>query len=771
VEAPGTQVHAAVRRRVTVAGTVQGVGFRPFAYRTAVAHGLRGYVLNRSDAVEIEIEGTPAAMDAFIACIAHPPAPARIERLVVEPVTPRDEARFEIAPSVCGLAGPPPLAADSATCPPCLRELRDPADARHRYPLINCTRCGPRFTIARSLPYDRLRTTMARFTFCPQCRCEYLDPADRRFHAEPNACPMCGPQVRLLSAGGEPIQGDDPVLRAAELLIQGSILAIKGLGGYHLAVRADDEQAVIRLRRRKRRPEQPLAVMTDLDTARSLCDIDPAEEELLASCAAPIVLLRRREGLAPSIAPGSQLLGLMLPYTPLHHLLLDAVRMRGGAAILVMTSGNRHDEPIAWEDDEAQARLGHVADAFLVHDRQIAAPCDDSVVRVAAGRPLILRRSRGYVPQPMAVPFTFRVPVLACGGHMKNAFCIGYDRHIVVSQHIGDLETHEGRVAFAGAIAHWRQLLGVEPEVVVHDLHPHYASTQYALQAPDVRRMAVQHHHAHIAAVMAEHGLTGPVIGVAMDGTGYGTDGQIWGGEFLIADYAGFSRVAHLAPVELPGGEAAIMEPWRVALAWLKRACGPRALQLGIPAMQSIDPARSTAVARLIDAAAHCPLTSSAGRLFDAAACLITGRTHVSYEGQAAAELEDLADADAPQGYPFYMTESEPIVVHPEPLIRAMVQDLQRQVDRRVMAARFHQALADMITAVCRKLSSRYNIRRVVLGGGVFQNALLVELAMRQLAQAGLTACSAHQLPPNDGGLCAGQAAVAAAMLGGASCA
>ncbi|MGA8460246.1 MAG: carbamoyltransferase HypF, partial [Streptosporangiaceae bacterium] len=576
-----------VRTAVRVEGVVQGVGFRPFVYSLATSLGLGGVVGNDADGVFAEVEGDPAVVEEFLAALARDAPPlARIERVTTSAMRPDGTTSFAITPSQPGTRRRTLVSADTATCADCLAELADPGDRRFGYPFINCTNCGPRFTIVRDVPYDRARTTMAPFTMCELCAAEYHDPADRRFHAQPTCCPACGPALSLLgplgiAASGEPPASGEPLAAAAALLREGKVLAVKGLGGYHLAVDASGEAAAAVLRARKHREDKPFAVMVaDVAAARRLCEVDEAAADLLASRRRPIVLLPRLpgSGLAEAVAPGNRQLGLMLPYTPLHHLLIAAV-----AGPMVLTSGNVSDEPIVYRDGEVAERLGGIADAVLTHDRAIEIRTDDSVVRAFRGREAVIRRSRGYVPEPLDLATRFARPVLACGAELKSTFCLGRGDHAFVSHHIGDLENAETLRSFTEGIAHFRRLFDITPEVVAHDLHPEYLSTKYAAQLTDgevagaadlagVELVGVQHHHAHIASCLADNRASGPVIGVAFDGTGYGADGTIWGGEFLIADLAGFERAGHLAPVPMPGGAAAIRQPWRMAAVYLDAA-------------------------------------------------------------------------------------------------------------------------------------------------------------------------------------------------------
>jgi hydrogenase maturation protein HypF len=658
------------------------------------------------------------------------------------------------------------LSPDIATCDDCLAELFDPRDRRYRYPFLNCTQCGPRLTIIAGAPYDRERTTMARFAMCAECRAEFDDPTNRRFHAQPTCCPRCGPKLRLEGAAGECIDTGDPLKAFAQALVEGKIGALKGLGGYHLACDAMSEAAVVELRRRKHRDEKPLAVMVaDLAAAERLCEIDALESALLTSPRRPIVLLRRRaDGVAPSVAPGNPSLGVMLPYTPLHHLLLRAVNGRP----LVMTSGNRSDEPIAYQDDDAIERLCGIADLFLGHDRPIRVRCDDSVTRIVAGRQSLVRRSRGFAPEPIMLPIACPRPILAVGGQLKGTFALGRDKAAFVSHHLGDLDHWPAYAAFRRDIALFEELFETRPELIVHDLHPDYASTRYTLERAAIERLptiAVQHHHAHIGSCLAEHQLEGPVIGVALDGTGYGSDGAIWGGEFLIADLHGFRRAAHLRYVGLPGGDQAIREPWRSAAAQLIDAGeGTQLLEANVEAAQL------HVVEQMLARGVNCPQTSSAGRLFDAVSAIAGLRTRVSYEGQAAMELEWLAGAAHESGgYPFELVQaavgdsSPSFVVDTRLLIRAVAADVRRRAAQAQIARRFHTTLVEIIVAACESIRQSTRLSAVALSGGVFMNALLAAEATGRLMAAGFEVYNHRRFPPNDGGLALGQLAIAAA--------
>ncbi|HEY2489133.1 MAG TPA: carbamoyltransferase HypF [Streptosporangiaceae bacterium] len=760
-----------VRTAIRVEGTVQGVGFRPFVFSLASRLGLGGVVGNDVNGVFAEVEGSPGAVRKFILALENEAPPlARIERITTRDIQPNGSDSFAIAPSQPGGARRALVPADTATCADCLAELADPADRRFGYPFINCTNCGPRFTIVRDVPYDRPLTTMAGFTMCPPCAAEYHDPADRRFHAQPTCCPACGPGLWLAGADGA-VRPGEPLAGAVELIGQGRVLALKGLGGWHLAVDAAAEQAAAALRGRKHREDKPFAIMVaDLATARRLCEVDEASAALLASPRRPIVLMRRRmgTGVAASVAPRNRQLGIMLPYTPLHHLLLAAV-----GRPIVLTSGNVSDEPIAYRDDDALARLAAIADAFLGHDRAIHSRADDSVALAVAGREMLLRRSRGYAPEPVAVRPGFRRPVLACGAELKSTFCLAKEHHAFVSQHIGDLENAETLRSFTEGIEHFRRLFDIEPQLVAHDLHPEYLSTKYAVDLADeagLDLVGVQHHHAHIASCLADNGEDGPVIGVAFDGTGFGTDGTIWGGEFLVAGLAGFARGGHLAPVPMPGGTAAIRQPWRMAAAYLDAAgwgagAADGGAGLGVTRRNERYWAAVVSMARAATAGrgVNAPLTSSAGRLFDAAAALLGVRDTVHYEGQAAIELEQLADVHERGAYRARVEPGETFAVHGADLIAAIVADLRAGVAREVIAARFHGGVIALIEEGCTLLRERSGLDTVALSGGVFQNLLLLNGAVSRLKSRGFRVLVHSRVPCNDGGISLGQAVIASA--------
>ena len=758
------------RRVIAVNGLVQGVGFRPFVHGLASRFGLRGFVRNRAGGVLIEVEGAPSSLDGFLAELTtEAPPMAQIDEVSWVARPPRGDSGFRIDPSIAEPADLVFIPPDVATCDDCLAELFDPGDRRFRYPFLNCSHCGPRLTIVEGVPYDRHRTTMKSFAMCPACRTEYEDPGNRRFHAQPIACPSCGPRLSILDGRGRPIASDDPMAGTVAALRRGGIMAVKGLGGYHLVCDARDDRTVAELRRRKHRDEKPLAIMTaDLESARHHAEVSDAERELLNSPRRPIVVLRRRPGspVALGVAPRSPWLGLMLPYTPLHHLLM---RLMDGAP-LVMTSGNRSDEPIAHEDMDATARLAGIADGFLTHNRPIHLGCDDSVTRVVAGHESPIRRSRGDAPRPIDLPVTCHSPTLALGGQLKAAFAFGRGRHAFLSHHIGDLDDYETYRGYVEAIAHYERLFAIRPELLAHDLYPDYASTAFARRYVGPGRLiAVQHHHAHMASCMAENGLDEPVIGVTFDGSGYGLDGAIWGGEFLIGDYRSFRRAAHLRSVAMPGGERAIREPWRMAAAYLVDA------GLGFEPLRGRVPDPLLAVVRqMIDRRFRAPMTSSVGRLFDAVAALAGLRDRIAHEGQAAIELEWLATEVAPDGiYPFEIASAcggDPTsavhLIDLRPMIAAVVDEACRGTAPAVIGRRFHSTLVEITAQVCGYLRAETGLHKVVLSGGVFLNALLTTEVVERLDRDGFRVYRHRRVPTNDGGLSLGQLAIAAASRG-----
>ena len=766
-----------LRRGVAVRGVVQGVGFRPFVYRLALEEGLAGFIGNDTDGVTIEVEGPAERVEAFLRRLpVEAPPLARIDSVAARELAATGEAGFRIVASeVLGRVSTG-IPADAATCPDCLRELLDPADRRYRYPFLNCTNCGPRFTITRRIPYDRPQTSMARFKMCAACQAEYDDPLNRRFHAQPNACWECGPRVWLAGADGAEIAADDAVAATIGRLLAGEIVAIKGIGGFHLSVDATNEAAVMRLRERKRRYGKPLAVMVrDLEAAREVCALTAEEEALLTTSARPIVLARKREscGIADAVAPGIPWLGVYLPYAPLQHLLFADRRVRA----LVMTSANLSEEPIAIDNHEARARLGAIADVFLMHDREILQRCDDSVAAVVDGAPQLIRRARGFVPLGVELPAALQLeapPLLAVGGHLKNAFALARGRFVYQSQHLGDLENLTGLDFFTESLDHLMRTFEIEPEAVAHDLHPGYLSTEWAKEWAAARGLppiAVQHHHAHVAGCMAEHGIGDEAIGLALDGTGYGADGRIWGGEVLVSRLDGFERFAHLEYVPMPGGEAAIREPWRMALAALRTAgldLEPAATLVGAGEKEA------RVLDRMIERGVNAPLTSSLGRLFDAVAAVVLGRRpprRMDYEAQAAIELEGLAvdEPDQP-GYEMEIvagdwSRREPVRIGAALLWRALVEDLRTGVSKARIAARFHAGVAAGFVRAAVLARAATGLEQVVLSGGCMHNRRLARLLREDLEAKEFEVFQHRRISPGDGGLSYGQAVVAAATL------
>jgi hydrogenase maturation protein HypF len=830
-------------RRIHIVGIVQGVGFRPFVYGLASRYALTGWVRNTSAGVDIEVDGSPVVLDAFTAALRDELPPlAQIDEMTVAACPANGFTRFEIAHSQPVAGAFQPISPDVSICSDCLRELFDPDDRRYRYPFINCTNCGPRFTIIKDIPYDRPLTTMARFVMCADCRAEYEDPLNRRFHAQPVACPVCGPQVWLedgnrLSVNGNPITDnrlpitdyrEDAIQKTRQLLAEGKIVTVKGLGGFHLACDALNGTAVTTLRQRKLRVDKPFALMMpDLATVEQHCFVNNAERELLESRERPIVILQRRpeSPIVAAVAPNQSTIGVMLPYTPLHYLLFDSGESRGAGeqgsggeiltsafrllpSALVMTSGNLSEEPIATGNEEARERLAPLADAFLMHDRDIHVRCDDSVMRIYDLRFMIdekspnrqssilrqaqdksvnrqslmpIRRSRGCAPFPVRLPWD-APPILATGAELKNTFCLVNGRYAFLSHHIGDLENYETLQSFEQGVDHFEKLFRVKPELIAYDLHPNYMATRYALARAEregIPAIGVQHHHAHIAACMAEHGLTGEskVIGVSFDGTGYGDDGAIWGGEFLVADYGGYERPYHLQYIPLPGGDKAVREPWRLALAWLVKAEGG-----GQKAEFGVEQAVVDIVFHQIKKGINAPPTSSMGRLFDAAAALAGLRQTVNYEAQAAIEFEQLADPAEKGAYSFEIHQSSIVnpstssgqvhqssivnrqssIISPISLIQALVADRRAGVPIGVISARFHNGVAAMVLDVCRLIRDESGLAEVVLSGGVWQNVTLLTRAVQLLRQDEFAVYVHEKVPPNDGGLALGQTAVAA---------
>jgi hydrogenase maturation protein HypF len=753
-----------IRKEIQVSGIVQGVGFRPYVFRLATDRHLSGNIRNTPAGVTIEIQGSAHEVEDFLAQLpVEAPALAHITEVTAREIPCTGDSEFHIVSSIMGEAVRALISPDVAICGDCLRELLDPADRRYLYPFINCTNCGPRFTIVRSIPYDRSRTSMAVFPMCTECRTEYEDPRDRRFHAQANACWKCGPQLELWDAGGRKVACSDPVAEAAMRLRAGDVVAVKGLGGFHLAVDATNSSAVELLRQRKGRAEKPFAVMVpDLEAARTFCEMDEAGERALLSHCRPIVLLPRRSGTAitDAVAPFQRDIGIFLPYTPVHSLLFAA----GNFPALVMTSANLSEEPISIDNREAVTRLAGVADGFLAHNRQILLRCDDSVVKPLAGRVRQFRRSRGYVPGPVALHKG--VPsILAVGAELKNTICLTRGRNAFLSQHIGDLENLESFEFFREAVEHLQTILEIHPQIIAHDLHPDYLSTKWALAQAGVRLVSVQHHHAHIASCMAENGLEGRVIGFALDGTGYGTDGTVWGGEALIARYSGFERAGHIEYLPMPGGAQAIREPWRMGISYLAHTFGQGIFHLGIPFINNVARGKVEMILHMMERRVNSPLTSSCGRLFDGVAAVIGIREAVNYEAQAAMELEAAALA-APVhagAYPFSLVrENGCWQIGVRQLFEAIIEDVRRRTTVEVISVRFHNGLVEILARLAEHLLEESSSGRVCLSGGTFQNGYLLSNLIRRLEEKQFEVFTHTKVPAGDGGLSLGQALIAA---------
>ncbi len=811
------------RTQIQIKGIVQGVGFRPFVFALAEKSALKGQVLNNHIGVLVDVEGEERKIEQFIKALkTNPPPLSSIESVTRQDILQTANFQdFRILASLSNGAKFVPISADFTTCADCLLEMFDPNNRRYRYPFINCTNCGPRFTIVESVPYDRELTTMREFEMCAECRAEYEDPRNRRFHAEPTCCSKCGPRVFLSEppavadgltrptlnpetsvARFQPsatADGSDTLSRARHLLQEGKILTIKGLGGFHLACDATNEEAVKTLRHRKYREDKPFAVMAaTLEVVETYCNVSEAEKELLLSRERPIVLLYRKENIVPtgcvstlsgtqiaeSVAPRMSTLGFMLPYTPLHYLLFENLDRP-----LVMTSGNVSDEPIAYLDDDAEHRLKDIADYYLLHDRRIHIRTDDSVVRVrtacgsgwfkpnfnhryvqpfatanGSDKTFILRRSRGYAPTPIKTSFKFKTQILACGAELKNTFCLARGDHAYISHHIGDLENMETLRSFTEGIEHFRRLFDLQPEVIVHDLHPEYLSTKYALSSDEIEnKIGVQHHHAHIASCMADNGIEGEVIGVAMDGLGFGTDGKLWGGEFFVADFKHAERIAHLDYIPLPGGTKGILEPWRLAAVYLQRSFGNEFLNLNLPFSENLNQNEWKTLLKMCETRTNSPETSSMGRLFDAVSALLGVRGTVNYEGQAAIELEAIAKENTSEFYRFEHADDG--IIKAEPVIKRVVEDLLDGRSAGEVSARFHLSVANLITHVARTIREERKLNRIALSGGVFQNMLLLGHACRLLESDGFEVLIHHRVPTNDGGISFGQAAIANATV------
>ena len=754
-----------VARSFTIKGVVQGIGFRPFVYRLALHYGLKGKISNTTTGVSLHVEGIKGDIDSFSRDLHEKRPPlAYITEISSRSAPVRNFKRFAIAGSIRQNSLSTLISPDISICGDCLREMLDPGDRRYRYPFINCTNCGPRYTIINNIPYDRPYTSMERFSMCASCRAEYEDPGNRRFHAQPNACPECGPQVGLYDNHHRSIDTTDPVGQAIKLVKKGKILAMKGLGGFHLVADAENQEAVSLLRERKRREEKPFAIMSyDMENIHKYAYVDPDEEELLTSVQRPIVLLRKRRPnrIAESVAPRNNYFGVMLPYTPLHYLLFQ-----NDFIALVMTSGNISDEPIAIENDEAFNRLANIADLFLIHNRDIYLRSDDSITRRTAGATRVIRRSRGYVPMPVFLKADLP-PVLSCGAELKNTVCLAEGDKAFLSQHIGDLENLSSYEFFQMTIRHLKKILRIDPEILAYDLHPDYLSTRYAEEQKDIRKIQVQHHHAHIVSCMAENGLQGDVIGLSFDGTGYGSDGRIWGGELLVADEKGFSRAAALSYTPMPGGAAAIKEPWRMAVSYLYDAYGEGLRELGIPVIRETGEKDMETIIKMISNGINSPLTSSLGRLFDGVAAILGVRSRVCFEGQAAMELEMTADQVTEAHYNYEWESGEYYRIMPQPIVRGVVEDFLKGIKPPEISAKFHNTLIRLFSDICEVVSREKDIKRVVMSGGVFQNSILLTGLTKALEDRGIQVFSHRIVPTNDGGICLGQAMAAAAIVRG----
>lgn len=751
------------RQYIQISGMVQGVGFRPFVFHLAQRFRLAGWVKNDARGVQIDIEGTAEALAAFVAALrTEAPPLSMVDAISIEDRPVNGATNFTIRPS------PPTtfdkftlISPDVALCPDCLQEFQNPADRRFHYPFINCTNCGPRFTIIRELPYDRHNTTMTPFVMCEDCQREYSDPANRRFHAQPNACPLCGPTYTLLTSHQEKIDSPDLFDTVRAGLKAGKIYAIKGIGGYHLICDAGQETAVARLRQRKIREEKPFAMMAaSVDWVEKKCILAAAEKQLLTSIQRPIVLLRPKNEtvLAPAIAPGQAYWGVMLPYAPVHYLLFDE-----NLPVLVFTSGNQHDEPMAFTDAEAFATLAAIADYFLIHNRSIYLRCDDSVARVVADQPCLLRRARGYAPAPIRLPFSTQ-SILACGAELKNTFCFTRDRFAFLSQHIGDLENVATLTAFELGIEHFKKMFNRQPEIIAFDLHPGYLATQYAQRQLGLQPISVQHHHAHIAAAMAENQLPpgAAVIGVACDGTGYGTDDAIWGGEFLVATYQSFQRIGHLEYAPMPGGTQCIKEPWRMAASILWQCFGPDFLNWELDFTRHLDRSQWAVIQQALEKKINTPHTSSLGRLFDAVAALTGIRHRVTYEGQAAIELEMCADTQISSGYPCDLRWNDRSFTIPlKPILTGIITDLKKSLHFSKISAKFHHTIIEIMVNACLQIRAANQLNQVVLSGGVFQNVFLLTRLLTRLRSQKFQVYSHHLAPTNDGGISLGQAVIA----------
>jgi len=770
-----TMVEDYVARRLEASGIVQGVGFRPFVYQLAKKYHLKGDVANTSAGVTIYIEGSLSNIESFSQDLAQKNPPLScITKISVYPETVKDIKGFTIAKSKSFIGKSTLISPDVSVCDDCLRELFDPADRRYQYPFINCTNCGPRYTIIDDIPYDRPKTSMKHFKMCKTCQTEYDDPENRRFHAQPNACDACGPHVTLYDNNRREIKTENPIKKTAVLLKQGFILAIKGLGGYHLAADAENSDAVTLLRKRKHREEKPLALMSaDIEHIQRFAQIQPEEQALLTSIQRPIVILKKNQPGAPdfkpladAVAPGNRYFGAMLPYTPLHYLLLSPDVTGQNFTALVMTSGNMSEEPIAIDNDDAFRRLSGIADYFLVHNRDIYLRSDDSIIRRSAGAVRFIRRSRGYIPTPVFLKKKV-LPILACGAELKNTICLTKDDRAFLSQHIGDLENLATYEFFQLTIGHMKRILDINPEIIACDLHPDYLSTRYAIEQDKVEKVRVQHHHAHIVSCMAENKLNGDVIGLSFDGTGYGTDGAIWGGEILIADEEKFTRKAHISYVPMPGGAAAIKEPWRMAVSYLYDAFGHEFKNLRVPGLNKFDEKKIKIIEEMIEQKINSPDTSSLGRLFDAIAAICGIRNTVYFEGQAAVELEMAAGEKTDKIYDYEWTSGDVYRVLPGPVIRGVVKDMENGVHISEISSKFHQTLVRLFSDLCETIRKETKLKRIVLSGGVFQNSLFLTGLSEALAKKDFKVFTHRLVPANDGGISLGQAVIANAVVNG----
>lgn len=750
-----------VAKKLNINGIVQGVGFRPFVYKLASRHEIKGDVSNTSSGVVIHIEGIRDNIESFCRDLAEESPPlAHITETSIHPETVKGFKEFSIAQSVGQAVHSTLISPDVSICDDCLRELFDPDDRRFQYPFINCTNCGPRYTIISDIPYDRPKTSMKHFKMCKMCQDEYDDPENRRFHAQPNACKECGPHVTLYDNSGKKLDARNSVEKTAELLKQGYTVAIKGLGGFHLAVDAANNDAVATLRSRKHREEKPLAIMScDIKHIRKYAYVQPEEEELLKSFHRPIVILKKKEpnSLSKEVSPRNRYFGVMLPYTPLHYLLLSH-----NFTALIMTSGNMSEEPICIDNEDAFERLSKIADYFLIHNRDIYLRSDDSIIKYTAGDTRFIRRSRGYIPVPVFLKKKV-AQILACGGGLKSTICLTKGNNAFISQHIGDLDNQETYEFYQLTIRHMKRILDIDPVIVAHDLHPDYLSTIYALEQQNIKKIPVQHHHAHIVSCMAENRLDGPVIGLSFDGTGYGTDGSIWGGEILISEDKRFERSAHLSYVPMPGSEAAIKEPWRMAVSYLYDAFGEELYSLDLPVLKEIDENKIRFIVEMISKQINSPSTSSLGRFFDGIAAIIGIRNYVVFEGQAAMELEMLVEKNTNKTYDFGWISGDMHKILLQPIVCGVVNDMSKGVHPSDISSKFHATVIKLFSELCDVIRKESGLNRIALSGGVFQNSIILSGLMEKLEEKGFQVFTHTQVSANDGGISLGQAMVAAA--------